>query len=139
MKGITPIIAIMLLMMVTIAMIGFAYFWFTKIMDRAKNNTEEMMKGENEKYQKTIAIDSLSPQGGDSYIYIRNTGTGIVYPSELSFYVAGAMHTCVFTDPLIQTNGIVPGVVAPCKITGTNCSGLDVKVTGPGNTDDLNC
>jgi flagellin-like protein len=133
MKGITPIIAIMLLLMITISMIGFAFVWFTKIMDRAKNSTEDMLNNQQQNAEKKIEINSLISGGSSSTIYIRNSGTNIIKQDEISVYVAGALQTCTGLPA-----DIGPGDVVPCTV-GMSCSTFTVKVTVPGHFDERTC
>lgn len=133
MKGITPIIAIMLLLMITIAMIGFAYLWFTRISQNAMNRTENIMEQNRENLGKTIQIDSAI--GAEtSMVFIRNTGSYPINVTEIKAYVAGALASCNF-DPVLE---IAPGEIKRCDIS-SNCAGYLVKVSAPGNFDEVMC
>ena len=131
MKGITPIIAIMLLLMITISMIGFAYMWFTRISESAMNKVENITEQNRENIGKTIMIDSVTG-GASSLLFIRNTGTYTIQPSEISVYVGGALASCTLPS------SIAPGEIKSCSISG-NCAGLAVKVSAPGNFDEITC
>lgn len=134
MKGITPIIAIMLLLMITIAMIGFAYLWFTRISQNAMNRTENIMEQNRENLGKTIQIDNAIG-AADSMVFIRNTGSFPINVTEIKTYVAGALVSCDFT-PILE---IAPGEIKGCNIMASNCAGYLVKVSAPGNFDEFMC
>ena len=86
MKGITPIIAIVLLLMITVSMAGFAFIWFQRIGSIAMNATESGIIAQQQAAGKLIRIDNAK-NGTDSEITIRNIGTYPIKKKEISIYV----------------------------------------------------
>ena len=131
-KGITPIIAIVLLLMITISMVGFAWIWFQRLGASAMESVSAGMNNQTQSIGKIISIDNANG-GADSVISIRNIGTQEIKSSEIGIYVDGNAKSCAgLTD-------ILPGQVVDCTIAGYDCAGKIVKVTAPGNYDEIMC
>ena len=127
-KGITPIIAIILLMMITIALAGFTYIWLQGVFKTSSNNTKTQLEQQQRSMMKTIRIDSVT--SGTGGLAIRNTGSESITSNEIAVFVKGKKVTC---DP----GTITPGNVGTCTISCN--SGDEVKVTAPGNSDVALC
>jgi len=131
MKGITPIIAVILLLLITVSMVGFAFVWFNRMMITATNQTGSQIESQTQQVGKTIRIDSISAGA----VSVRNTGSITIQTSEVSVYVAGALRTtaqCAWT-----TAPITPGSTSVCTIV---CPASQVvRVTAPGNYDEVTC
>ena len=89
-KGITPVIAIILLLMVTIAMIGFAFIWFSGIMGTITNTTGTQMTEEQRQMAINVvfleAYSTFNTTGQDKYnitTSFRNSGTQTIKADEL--------------------------------------------------------
>jgi len=132
MKGITPVIAIVLLLMITIALIGFAYVWFNRMalglggtIERQSNQTMTQM-GE------AITITSCDVSG--KTVYVKNTGSSTLDPSQIDVYVEGALGVSGCSG------GAAPGDTATCSISIDLASGNKVRaVTGSGAFDETVC
>ncbi len=139
MKGITPIIAIVLLLMITVSMAGFALLWFQRIGSIAMNATESGIIAQQQAAGKLIRIDNAK-NGTDSEITIRNIGTYPIKKKEISIYVdSGSGYTKKDCTPSWAGSDeeISPGGTATCTLSSTSC--IKVKVTAPGNTDIASC
>ncbi|MFO7872650.1 MAG: archaellin/type IV pilin N-terminal domain-containing protein [Candidatus Undinarchaeales archaeon] len=94
-KGITPIISVVLLLMMTIAIAGLAYTWLQRmeasIQSSTENTTEELMTG----FKAQLSIDGYKAKcySGTSDVemsfYIRNSGTKRV--KNLRLYADNAL------------------------------------------------
>ena len=83
MRGITPIIAIILLLMITIALVGFAFVFLSGVFESVANATETQAVQQAKKFGENFRIDAI----GGNRVVIRNLGTTDL--SSLKFYVDG--------------------------------------------------
>lgn len=131
MKGITPVIAVILLLLVTISMIAFAFVWFGRVSTTAMNAVENSSNQMYNTAGKIITIDNI--ESATSKVTVRNIGTLTIAGSELVVYKSNALVTCSFSS-------IAPGQSGMCQIAGGgSCAGLTIKVTAPGNFDQTTC
>jgi len=131
MKGITPIIAIVLLLMITISMAGFAFIWFQRIGSIALNATEAGITAQQQSAGKLIRIDNVDTTNGK--VTIRNIGTYTISKNEIMIYVDGAAITAS-----CDKTSITPGQVMGCTADAIKTCNV-VKVTAPGNDDSYTC
>jgi flagellin-like protein len=129
-KGITPVIAIILLLLITISMVGFAFVWFSRLQGSIQDSVTNKTDSQINAMGKTVVIDLASNSTGS--IAIRNSGTSTINAAEYKLYVAGVDRTTSCSGP------IVPGATVVCSTTYCPMNGV-VKVTAPGNTDETNC
>src|SRR3989344_2865569 len=135
MKGIEAIIAVILLLLITISVVGFAFLFFSRITtagQAAENQTTEQLI----QFSKQIGIDAYN----GSQVTIRNTGTSTIGATEISIYVNGAPRVC---NPAMSN--LVAGSVQTCDyVRGVGASaacggGQKLRVTSPANSLDVNC
>jgi flagellin-like protein len=129
MKGITPVIAIVLLLLITISMIGFAFVWFGRVTSIVTNQTEEQLTGQTQQLAKTVRIEAVT----SSQVTVRNTGTSTIAAGELKAFINGA------ADGGCDAVTVAPGGVQTCTLVGVCNAGNVMKVTAPGNSDAVNC
>lgn len=133
MKGITPIIAIVLLLMITISMIGFAFIWFQRITAIMQNKSEAGLEKERREANILIFIDNVDPDNGK--VTVRNGGGVAVDTSEIAVYVNGTKYVSCSWNP---SGTILPNGYATCTSnTIKNCN--TVKVTAGISYDIVNC
>ena len=126
MKGITPVIAIILLLMITVAIAGFAFVWFSRVASVTANRTEMSINQQQSQMMQTIKIDSYSDTSNS--VYIRNTGSVDISSNSIAVYVNNDLAICTWSS-----NTISPGSVAQCTVAaGFSCGGTVIKVTSPG-------
>ena len=123
MKGITPIISTILLILITISLAGTAMVFFSKIASTASTSTEAQMNQQLSQERERFHIENAY---GDK-VDIRNKGTGTL--TNLTFYVE---------NQRVQVTGpssVAPGEIATYTII-TDMSGFPdkarVKVAGLG-------
>ncbi len=80
-KGITPVIAIVLLLMVTVAIAGGAFVFLSSTFRGASQTTGEQMESQLKKMSGRFAIDNIDKNRA----YLRNTGTTEI--NDIQFYV----------------------------------------------------
>lgn len=124
MKGITPVIATILLLLITISMVGFAYMWFSNILTGVGSSAVNATESQINRMGQTIDIDS--PKSGA--IAVRNIGTKNIPSTSIVVYVNGVLVNCNWDLGYVAPNGVI---TADC-----NCVDDDrIKVSAPGNAD----
>lgn len=137
MKGVSAVIAVILLLLITVAIIGFAFIWFGRITSLAANSTEQQMTQFYQAAAKKISIDNINSTAG---ITVRNIGTAAIPINELSVFLNGSLMTCIGWYGN-TSNSIMPSTVATCeKVPGVQCvAGTRIKVTSPAGSDERSC
>jgi len=131
-KGITPVIAVVLLLMITVALLGFAFIWFQGVWESVAESTEESVVSEVSRMAQTIKIDNVLPGNVDvSRIYIRSTGSQSIDVTDITVYVNDAKVECTW-DGTITT--IPAKGVGGCDPSLQIVSGNIIKVTSPGTS-----
>lgn len=139
-KGITPIIAIILLLLITISMVGFAFVWFSRVATISAERTENLTAEQTSIAAKTIRIDNAIAAS----VTIRNTGIASINISrELAVFVDDAIRSWTTINPNCASlaNILAPGSIRTCEFSTPACTAGSgkVKVTAPGNTDVVTC
>ncbi|MBI2579817.1 MAG: hypothetical protein HYW27_02855 [Candidatus Aenigmarchaeota archaeon] len=137
-KGITPVIAIILLLLITISMVGFAFVWFSRVAQTATESTEKQLQTELNKQNKKIAVDNLqlSTATDTGCVSLRNIGSVSIPAGEIKLYVDGAAQSGC------DTLALAAGATGSCAISLNTCntgSNKIVKVTTGGNQDQVTC
>ena len=70
-KGITPVIAIVLLLMMTVAAAGAAFVWITEISEKFREKTSQRLG-------KELKIKSISCEDNNIDVFISNTGDKVI-------------------------------------------------------------
>jgi len=130
MKGISPIIAVVLLLMITISMVAFAYIWFTRITTGALNQSQSQQEAVQQQAGKRIVIDGIN----GNLITLRNIGTYSVSKSEISVFVNG-----VATTITSGCDKLDPQKVETCMLAISCPTGGRVRVVSPGMSDEYTC
>ena len=131
MKGITPIIAIVLLLAITIAIVGFSFVYFQRIVGGGLQKTYN----QSQQFSTVgFSIDSVSTSGNVK-VFIRAIG-GTLKESELVVYVNGTVpRSCDLYDlDNKDIDSLGDGETGYCNLTDKSCS--SIKVTGPGGRVD---
>ena len=128
MKGITPVIAVILLLLITISMVGFAFVWFTRLSATAQEQIDLQQNATTGAIAKKIRIDNAA----GTAVTLRNIGTATVTPAEIGFFVNNVAATCPVAS------NIPPGGIATCTLTAS-CTGSQLKISAPGGSDQVVC
>lgn len=125
-KGITPIVATILLLLVTISIVGFSLIFFSRVTQTAGEAGQEQLQ------QQIITIgEQFSIVNNDkNKIYLRNDGTGSL--SNLNFFVNN-----------IKVDATGPAALAPKSVGEFKLNPqqmpvdekVSLKVTSTGSTD----
>jgi|SRR3989338_581801 len=130
MKGIEAIIAVILLLLITIAVVGFAFIFFSRITSSAGAAAENQTAAQTAQFSKRVSVDNFNA----TLVAIRNSGSAAVGPSEIQIYVNGAPRTCT---PALTV--ITPGSVQVCNFVPACNPGSTLRLTAPGSSIDTNC
>ncbi len=134
MKGITPIIAIILLLLITVSMAGFAFVFLQRTLEQTAESTETGLTGQLNKQEQKFAIDGVNADGG--IIYVRHTGSVNSSTDDVSVYINDVLQSCNWGGgkPAWAPNSPPKG----CNVTTFTCPAT-IKITAPGNTDSTSC
>ena len=132
MKGITPVIAVILLLLITISMVGFAFVWFTRLTQTATESISGQQEQLTDELAKHVRIDNVA----GTALALRSTGTKTVQTSELGFFIDGVAKTCTFSAGVTS---IAPSTVASCTLATACGAGSRMRVTAPARPDETIC
>ena len=142
MKGITPVIAVILLLLVTIAIVGFAFGFFQRIFGLSGAGVENQTTSVIQRTAQTINIDNVG--AAKNNVTIRNTGTvDINANTEINVFVGGAKVVCAWSPGTTALTTISPKTASSCSWGASPpvacLAGTIVKVVAPGNEDSRTC
>ena len=130
MKGITPVIAIILLLMITIALIGFAFVWFTTIAGQMTNQTSQQLTEQQRKMMTAAKIEIIDIASNKTIF--RNSGSISLKPSEIAVYVNDSVYVDCSDD--FGSDEIAPGAIFSCTDEKFNtCTNVVITTIGTGD------
>jgi len=130
MKGITAIITVILLLLIAVVMVGFAFTFFQGIFDTTSASAEAQVQQTSNQLGKAIRIDSAAGVNA----YIRNVGSVDILIGEVSVY-DGATGVLIITCPAIPS-----GTIGLCDLTTNPCLTTEkIRATSPANSDTFIC
>ncbi len=124
MNGITPIIAVIVLLILTVSIIGVAFVFFSRTTQQAGEDIGGIAEQQFSKMGVDIRIDSAV----GNKVYIRNTGSVPIANTSVGFYVNDLP-----VNASSQFASIQPGQIAEFTID-TTLSSYELKVTGGKKT-----
>ena len=138
-KGITPIIAIVLLLMMTVGAFGLTAVWVTETQEQMQNETTQQFLDTARKTSSSLSIVSIYNDAGKIVVVAKNTGR---YPfndvSDLTVYVGGRyVSMSWFGSGEINPGKTVRGNVSDNSIDWTyleNEAPVTIKVEPPVGT-----
>jgi flagellin-like protein len=110
MKGVSEIIAIILILMITISISALAYIWFSGIFSEIMDAAGALLSRSSKNLDTRFIIDNALYIASDNIVYvsIRNTGNQNFDASKTLFYIGG-----------------IPGEFSSCS-PSTGCSCYDL-------------
>ena len=132
MKGITPVISVILLLLIAIAMVGFAFGFFQRIGPTTSTEGEKGARSVINFTTQSIRIDNAK----SGAVAIRNTGSATVLLSSLAAYV-NTSQTYSSVTPCGAPIEISPGGLAVCPLTCT--TGSTLRIVSSGGEDRATC
>ncbi|MFH0949346.1 MAG: hypothetical protein V1802_02565, partial [Candidatus Aenigmatarchaeota archaeon] len=83
MRGITAVVSIILLLLITISLVGTAFVFIGRTVESSAQTGEEQVKQQTSQIGILFAIENVDK----NHVYIRNAGVTPLQLSSLSFYV----------------------------------------------------
>ena len=137
MKGITPIITVILLLLIAVVMVGFAFGFFSNIFTVSKTETESALNTTVSIYGKQIRVDNIDTQAL-RVVTVRAVGPRGLNVGEVSIYNASG--SLAITTGTCPSGTVNPGGTGSCTLISNGCmSGSTLRVVAPGNTDTKVC
>lgn len=89
MKGISAVIAVVLLLMITIALVGMAWVFFQNLWGTISTTAGEAAEGTSEAIASQFSIASASHTKSDNYatVYLTNTGSADIKLDRVNVFV----------------------------------------------------
>jgi len=140
MKGITPVVAVILLLLVTIAVVGFAFGFFQRILGSAGTGVESQQSTVIDRTAQTVSIDNVDT--ANKKVTVRNSGIKDIKAtagadSELTVFVGAAKATCAW-----DAATVAPKTTTTCTWSvpaGACAANTAIKVVAPGNEATNKC
>lgn len=87
-KGITPVIALVLLLMMTVAAAGMAYVWFMDVQEETQDTVRDSLSQRTDQMAGAVVVDAVYETGvaGSTDIIVRNTGS-LTYAADVSVFL----------------------------------------------------
>ena len=131
MKGITPVIATILLLLITISMVGFAFVWFSGMLSNVATTSENATNQQMIQMNQKINIESAK----SGNITVRNVGTYSITNTSLFVYKNGVYQAnCTWKTLSVAPQATIT-VAAVCSCN----AGDEIKVSAPGGYDVDSC
>ncbi|MEM5771936.1 MAG: archaellin/type IV pilin N-terminal domain-containing protein [Candidatus Aenigmatarchaeota archaeon] len=130
MKGISAIIAVVLILLITVALAASAYLFFSTTFSSITQTAGSTISGTVSQFQASFQIESVYNTTTTVNFTIRNTG-------QTTLNTAGASMGVYLNDQqksvtYASTNSLSPGAIGSFGITTTPICNAVLKVTLPG-------
>jgi len=142
MKGVSAVIAIVLILMITVALAAMSYVWFTNVFETLTESGTGAIERTGEQLQASFSIESARYLSGNSTsVSIRNTGVTTIDLDDVAFYLnglpasvtsgpSGTLNEGEFTTTAFvienNTEAVCPG---PATLRATIAEGYQQTVT----------
>ncbi|MBS3056150.1 MAG: hypothetical protein J4473_01810 [Candidatus Aenigmarchaeota archaeon] len=131
-KGITPVLAVILLLLITVVIVGFAFGFFQKIMTATTQKASEQVETGTEQMTGVVRIENVNSIS----VTVRNTGVTSINTATLVVYVDNESKTCTWDKATIDSSAFASCTVA----SGTLCTTTQtVKVSSTATEDTSVC
>lgn len=130
MKGVSSIIAAILLLLITIVIIGFAFSFFSRVVQQPMSGAQQQLANQEKQYATTFRVDSVN----NGTVYIRNTGTMPL--TNIAFFVNGILVNASGPSSL-PPNELGEYILNSSQLAGMPSSSL-LHVSSAGWAVDLN-
>ncbi len=85
-KGITPVIALVLLLMMTVAAAGMAYIWFQDVQQETQDSVSDSLTQRTDQMAGAVVIDAVYEDTNVAQVAVRNTGS-VTFSTDVIVYV----------------------------------------------------
>lgn len=135
MKGVSAIISIVLLVMISVSLAGLAWIWFFGITNALQNSAVNATETATNRMGMAARIETAKfyPVTWVNAT-IRNTGTVDIDLSKLGIFIDGYLSTVYAPN----TSKLAPGSIVTINITNTTpaCADKVLRITFPNGVDD---
>ena len=132
-KGITPVIAIVLLLMMTVAAAGMAYVWIMDLQEDIGEETKKDLANLNKQKNARLSVETVwNTSGGTSdgliSVMVKNAGSYAFSDDD-----AKAIRVIIGRDEVDHADGVAAGLGCYDEITtqGTTCTFISSAETFP--------
>ena len=130
MKGIAPVVATILMLLIVIAIIGFAFTFFSNVVTTTGERVEEQAEATGEAMSKLIEIKVATGQN----VIVQNKGPAqINAQEELTLLIDEVITPCVWDSTYVNASQLTTCTLA------ADCTGSTITVIGPTNTPEKVC
>ncbi|MBU3896395.1 MAG: hypothetical protein KJ697_00460 [Nanoarchaeota archaeon] len=136
MKGISAVLATVLIVVITVAIIGMAYGWATGMFEMVGDTSEENVAGVTDNMLKSVQIVTAGCIGETITFSVRATGTKDIEAGELSVFLENEMQT---TSPDTATTEITSGITQEFTISNAVSGSLKVSAPAGSVEEDVTC
>ena len=125
-KGISAVIAIVLILMITIALAAMAYVWFTTVFGEISEEAGESAGDVTESMQTRFSIEAAKYTTNDTVdVSVRNTGTGTVDLTNVAVYIDDISRTVMSKSATTLDEGESSKIIVG---SADDTTGLNIKV-----------
>lgn len=126
MKGVEAVIAIVLILMITVALAAMSYVWFTDVFKTLTDSGDSAIADTGDKLQASFTVESARYTSANNVsVSIRNTGNSDIELGKIAFYLKGIPAATVsaptgtlgggdFTTTAFVVSNITSGIGAVC-------------------------
>lgn len=130
-KGITPVVATILLLLIVVAIVGYSFGFFQKIFSTASSATGSQLNQTTTQIGQSVNIDNAA----SSSVTVRNIGTASLATSDVGVYINNVPVNGAWDKATLAPSG-----TATYTYNATTCSpGSTVKVTTSGLSPTATC
>src|SRR3989344_1356806 len=125
MKGISALVAIILLLFITITIAGFVYTFFMDLQEKSGETVAQQSKDEIKRTGTDLKVDNVY----NNQVFIRNTGKSSIDTSKIAFYLNDE-----FVNVIPSQATIEPGKVVNFTFTSVTPQENDIVKASIGQT-----
>jgi len=127
-KGISAVIAIVLILMITIALAAMAYVWFTTVFGEISEEAGESAGDVTESMQTRFSIEAAKYNLTNNTVdvSVRNTGTGTVDLTNVAVYIDDISRTVMYVEDLSMDEGENVKLIVD---SADDTTGLNIRVS----------
>src|SRR3989344_1903849 len=125
-KGITPIITVLLLLLIGVVLVGFAFAFFSDIFKATTRETETTVEQQLISAGKNVRIENVNGNN----VTLRNMGTQNILNSDISFYVENTQVS--FSGPSALQSSQLGNYLLNNSQLAMLPDPADLKITLPG-------
>ena len=127
MRGITPVVSIILLLIISVVIVGAASMFLSRAVTSAGAGAESAASRQSQQLASQFRVEGVS----SNKVYVRNMGANTISSGSLGFYVDGAPVTATGSD--VAPNSVAEFTLNAAELAMTTGEKLAVKGTGFGD------